>query len=385
MIRHIVYQCLPGAFAGGVQKMVFELASAQRRAGMDVEIWTVDATRAGHTEVYGGMLVRYFQPDFALGYARSRELNRALLALPHETILHAHSTFHPLNHDIAVVARRRGLRHFFHPHGALDPVLFAGWSLKSLKKRLYLHFIGRPDLQAATGIFVLTPLEAEQLAVLGVTRRVHVVPNGVDASPATPPEAVAAFRAAQGIERSAPLLLFIGRIVSKKRLEDIIRAFAKLRADLPDLILAIAGNVAQDPAYHGRLLHLSDRLGCAEAIRWLGFLDEQAKPPAFAAADIFVHASESEGMALAILEAMAGGLPVVATRGCYMRRAAEAGALIECGQGSESLAEALHRVLSDPALAARLRANSRAYVRQEHDWDKIASAMMGMYSKPRVG
>ena len=49
MIRHLVYECLPGAYAGGVQKMVFELASAQRRLGADVEVWTVDAARAGKT------------------------------------------------------------------------------------------------------------------------------------------------------------------------------------------------------------------------------------------------------------------------------------------------------------------------------------------------
>ena len=130
--------------------MVFELASAQRRAGADVEVWTVDAARAGKTEVHGGLPIRYFSPDYALGYVRSLALTDALAKLPQDVVLHAHSTFHPLNHDVAVVARRHGLRHFFHPHGALDPVLFAGWSLKSLKKRLYHRFIGRPDLNAAT-------------------------------------------------------------------------------------------------------------------------------------------------------------------------------------------------------------------------------------------
>ncbi|NBN95974.1 MAG: hypothetical protein EBV31_10275 [Verrucomicrobia bacterium] len=242
-IRHIVYECLPGAYAGGVQKMVFELASAQRRTGADVEVWTV----------------------------------------------------------------------FFHPHGALDPVLFAGWSLKSLKKRLYHRFIGRPDLHAATGVFALTPLEAEQLTELGVSRHVHVIPNGIAPVAGASADAVRAFRAAHGIEPSARVLLFVGRIMPKKRLEDIIVAFAMLRVDFPDLVLAIAGNV-------------------------------------------------------------------VATRGCYMRAAAEAGALIECEQGAAPVADALRPILEDAALAARLRERARAYAASEHDWNQIAARMREAYA-----
>ena len=62
-VRHIVYECIPGSFAGGVQKMVFELASAQRRLGADVEVWTPDAIRAGSTEVFSGLPIHYFMPD----------------------------------------------------------------------------------------------------------------------------------------------------------------------------------------------------------------------------------------------------------------------------------------------------------------------------------
>jgi glycosyltransferase involved in cell wall biosynthesis len=335
-IRHLVYECLPGAYAGGVQKMVFELASAQRRLGADVEIWTVDTTRGGKTEIHGGLVIRYFNPDYALGYVRSASLIDALDALPKDVVLHAHNTFHPLNHDVAVAARRLGLRHFFHPHGALDPILFAGWSLKSVKKRLYHHFIGRPDLNRATGVFALTPLEAEQLAELGVSGTVHVVPNGITpVAPATA-EAIAAFCSGHRIESSAKVILFIGRIMPKKKLEDIIAAFATLRVDFPELLLVIAGNVAQDSAYHRRLVALAIGLGCADQIRWLGFLDEQAKPAALASAAVFVHASESEGLALAILEAMSAGLPIFVSNGCYMREAGAAGALLECAQGSEA-------------------------------------------------
>ena len=361
--------------------MVFELASAQRRLGADVEIWTVDAARAGKTQIYGGLPVRTFAPDYALGYVRSSALIDNLASLPKAVILHAHNTFHPLNHDVAVAARRLGLRHFFHPHGALDPILFAGWSLKSIKKRLYHRFIGRPDLARATGIFALTPLEAEQLVELGVNGSVHVVANGISSAPTATPDSIAAFRLEHRIGASSRVLLFIGRIMPKKKLEDIIVAYATLRADFPELLLAIAGNVAQDSAYHRRLVALANDLGCADGLRWLGFLDEQAKPAALAATQCFVHASESEGMALAILEAMSAGLPVVASKGCYMREAAAAGALLECAQGAEALADAIRPVLQDASLAATLGKNARAHAAQEHDWDRIAARTLEIYTK----
>jgi hypothetical protein len=96
-IRHIVYECLPGAYAGGVQKMVFELATAQRRLGAGVEIWAPDAIRAGSTEIIDGLPIRYFYPDPLFGLARSFRLKREIDKLPADVVLHAHNTFNPLN------------------------------------------------------------------------------------------------------------------------------------------------------------------------------------------------------------------------------------------------------------------------------------------------
>ncbi len=380
MIRHIVYECLPGIFLGGVQKMVYELATAQRSAGASVEIWTIDAGRAGSTDFHAGLPVRYFKPDAAWGYARSAALVSEMAELAEDTIIHAHSTFHPLNHDVADAAQRLGLKIFFHPHGALDPVLFSGWSVKFLKKRLYLRFIGIPDLNKAAGIFALTPLEAEQLVTLGIKSPLHVVPNGINHSPDADAKSADAFRSNHRILPHANVILFVGRITAKKRLEDIIAAFAMLRATSGVVVLAIAGNVAQDPAYYELLLTTAAELGCADDIRWLGFLDERAKPAAFAAADCFVHASESEGMALAILEAMSAGLPVVATRGCYMRQAAEAAAIIECPQGAAALAKAIGNLLENEGAAMALGKKARDYVAKEHDWSRLATRTLEIYN-----
>jgi glycosyltransferase involved in cell wall biosynthesis len=375
LIRHIVYECLPGAYAGGVQKMVFELASAQRRLGADVEIWTPDAIRAGSTEMHDGLPVRYFYPDPLLGLARSFRLKEALMTLPKAAILHGHSTFNPLNLQVGDTAASTGLKVFFNPHGALDPALFSGWDFKSVKKRLYIRFFSRPNLNRATGVFALTSLEQAQLKSLGVISPIHVLPNGIRPVAVASREAGLALRARHGLGPTDRVALFIGRITAKKRIEDIIRAIAGLGAHL-----FIAGNPDAEHGYAAKLRAVAAGAGCAQRVHWLGFMDEEAKAAAYAAADCFVHASESEGMALAILEAMSAGLPVVATQGCYMAEAARAGALVECAAGPAALTEALRPLLMDLELAQKQGRRGQAHVATEHDWANLARRSLQIYA-----
>jgi glycosyltransferase involved in cell wall biosynthesis len=374
-IRHIVYECLPGAYAGGVQKMVFELASAQRRLGTDVEIWTPDAIRAGSTEVFAGLPIRYFYPDPLFGLARSHRLSHELTTVSPDTVLHAHNTFNPLNVQVDRVATARGLKVFFHPHGALDPALFSDWSFQSIKKRLYIRCFTRPKLNRATGVFALTSREQAQFRSIGITSPVHIMPNGIHPVRAASREAGLALRARHGLGPADRVVLFVGRITPKKRIEDIIRAIAGLGAHL-----FIVGNPATEPGYAALLRSEAAAAGCAARVHWLGFMDEAAKAEAYAAADAFVHASESEGMALAILEAMSAGLPVVATDGCYMTEAAAAGALVECAAGSKALSEALRPLLMDSDKAADLSKRGQAYVATVHDWTAIARHSLQIYA-----
>lgn len=378
-VRHVVYECVPGAYAGGVQKMVFELASAQRRLGADVEVWAPDAIRAGSTEGFDGLPIRYFYPDPLFGLARSFRLGKALRDLPARTVVHAHNTFNPLDLQVGKAARDGGLRAYFHPHGALDPLLFAAASFKSLKKRLYLRFFGRPNLNAAAGVFALTPLERNQLASLGVTSPVYVVPNGIRPVQVGSPAVGRALREKHGIAPGTPVILFVGRITPKKRLERIIEALGLLGASAPHLL--IAGSPDIEPEYGAELSRHVGRCGVAARVHWLGFLDERSKADAYAAADVFVHASESEGMALAILEAMDAGLAVVVTRGCYMTNAAVAGALAQCEQGAEPLAQALAMFTGDLRRAREQGRVGQAYVRKVHDWEAIAAQTLKIYAE----
>jgi glycosyltransferase involved in cell wall biosynthesis len=107
---------------------------------------------------------------------------------------------------------------------------------------------------------------------------VAVIPNGVAAAesaevpPAESARRAAAFRAAHALPGTAKVLLFIGRINPKKRLEDIIAAFAELAPREPDLHLVLAGQA--DDAYLRALRGLVDRTGLSARVRWVGFLDE---------------------------------------------------------------------------------------------------------------
>jgi glycosyltransferase involved in cell wall biosynthesis len=379
MIRHIVYECLPGAYAGGVQKMVFELASAQRRLGADVEIWTPNAWRAGSTEFFDELPIRYFASNPLMGLARSYRLKQEIATLPKTAILHAHNTFNPLNLQVGNAAAERGLKAFYHPHGALDPALFADWSPKSLKKRLYIRAFSRPNLNRSAGVFALTPLERQQLLALGVTAPIHVVPNGIKPVAVASAAEGLALRRRHGLEARDRVMLFVGRITPKKRLEDIIEALSLLGASAPHLF--IAGSPDVESAYGEKLFRIVRGCGCAARVHWLGFLDEAAKAAAYASADVFVHASASEGMALAILEAMSAGLPVVATRGCYMTEAASTGALVQCEQGPVALAAALAPLLADPQAARAQGLAGQAHAHHVHDWEALARATMRLYAE----
>jgi glycosyltransferase involved in cell wall biosynthesis len=382
-VIHVVYDCVPGAYAGGVQKMVFELASAQRRAGANAEIWALNDLRAGAVEDHGGLPVRYFMPDACLGLAKSDRLEARLRALGPGHVLHGHNSFHPLDLQVGAAARARGFPVYYHPHGAFDPTLFQGWFWAALKKRLYIRGVSRGNLDRAAGLFALTEAEESQLRSLGFAAPIAVLPNGVAAvdwpaaGPAGRDELGRAFRVAHAIPAAAKVILFVGRIDRKKRLEDVLAAFGDLAARDERLHLVLAG--AADDAYARRLRQGAERSPYADRIRWTGFLDEARKPAAYAAADAFVHASLSEGMALAILEAMAHGLPVVATRGCYMAAAARAGALRECAPDVGALGAALAEVLSPRA--SGLGAAASAYVRREHDWSRLAARTLQIYEE----
>jgi glycosyltransferase involved in cell wall biosynthesis len=188
------------------------------------------------------------------------------------------------------------------------------------------------------------------------------------------------FRRRFGI-RESRLIVYVGRIHWKKGIDRLLRAFQIFARQHADVGLVIGGVLSQHGSYGATLQALAKDLQIENRVYWPGFVDEELKTGIFAAASLFSHVSDSEGMAMAVLEAMSAGLPTIVGTGCYMHEAALAGAVFEIEPTVESLADALERLTAEKDLADRIGARAREYTLQCHSWRDIARSAVEFYTK----
>jgi starch synthase (maltosyl-transferring) len=199
-----------------------------------------------------------------------------------------------------------------------------------------------------------------------VRRRAHVpasrlvvVPNGIAADSmalASPSD-----RAALGVARNSVLAVFVGRLDAQKGLELLLEAMRQVYSRLPQLELLLVGAGPQ----RGELEQISRRLGIESRTRFLGFRTDV--PAILSCADLFILPSRWEGMPNAVLEAMAAGLPVIATKTEGTRelvRHGETGWLVPIGNASE-LAQAMLELTSDQERRTRWGRQGREVVRRD--------------------
>ena len=373
-IFHVVYDFSSDNFRGGVQKMVFELACAQVRAGRQVEVLALG--KVSQSEMVEGLSVKYFKNNLIGNNKYSWDLFSYLIKFSNKNcIVHVHNTFELLNLFSSIACRVSGAKLFAHPHGALDPELFANHGTKNLLKRIYISLIERRVLNSASMVFALTDQEKLDLRSLNVDAAISVVPNAVA------PSELCFDKNTQSEKQLN--VLYIGRINRKKCIEKQIVAISQLIARGCNVSLSVGGNFSNDLAYYNELQNLSKELKVTDKIVWLGFLNEAQKKQAYKSASVFVHTSSSEGMAIAVLEAMAAGIPVVVTKGCRMTRAAKAGALIEAGDEVSAIADAIESLRS---VSSRMHYSESAlrYVRDVHAHSVIEEKVYRNYSGQAV-
>ena len=214
----------------------------------------------------------------------------------------------------------------------------------------------------------------EELAAGFSDRHVTHIPNGIDV-PAVAAPALAS-REALGLPAS-PLVVCVGRFSPEKRHQDLVDAWTLVRQRAPDAMLALVG----DGPLRAEIEASVAQKGLAGAVRFCGFQADAA--PYIAAADIVVVCSSTEGMPNAVLEAMAHGRCVVATRVGGIPELVVDG---ETGQlvpplDVPALARAIADLLGDAARREAYGAAGRARVRERFAMPRVTAAVAATYEE----
>jgi glycosyltransferase involved in cell wall biosynthesis len=162
-----------------------------------------------------------------------------------------------------------------------------------------------------------------------------------------------------------PNLLFVGRVVPNKRIEDLIQVAAALRSRIgPRFRLVVAGDTGTLPLYAGALEGLAEALGVREQVLFTGHVEEAELRALYGGASVFLCLSEHEGFGVPLQEAMLFGVPVVAFDAGAVRETLGGAGVLLAEKAPEAVAGLVAMLLEDAALRAAVLATQDGEVRR---------------------
>ena len=252
-----------------------------------------------------------------------------------------------------------------------------GYTATDRKMHVY-NQLDRWSLPRAARVITVCGPFAEQLEHLGVApERIRVRHNSITApAPVSEAERLA-LRKSLGVAEGERMVLAVGRLSREKGHVDLVRALAAMRRLAPALALKLV-LVGEGPE-RARVAAEAHASGLAERVIFAGQTNEVRH--FYAAAEVLALPSHSEGSPNVLLEAMAAGLPVVATRVGGVPEIATDGenALIVPPRNTAALASALTRLLTDPALASRLGTSAQSLVITRFSPEAYARSLVNIY------
>lgn len=213
------------------------------------------------------------------------------------------------------------------------------------------------------------------LAASGMNaEKIDVVPDGIDSGRFAPGSDKANMRAELGIPQGAMHIGSAGSLVDHKGQIYLVEAAASLVPMFPDLYFSIAGEGALRPGLQKRIAELN----LAAHFKLPGFISDM--PSYFHSLDVYAHPSKMEGMGSAIIEAMACGIPVIATdTGGIPEIVGDHGCLVRA-RDAGALAAGLKAMLVSPPLRQKLAARSLGRAR-DFDYRTTSQAMLAIYRR----
>jgi glycosyltransferase involved in cell wall biosynthesis len=377
-VLHVSPYFAPALQYGGPPASVLGLCQGLQRAGIDVEVVTTTANgrtplppSAAAGSEYEGVPVRYAAAAFPRRFFGARLRRPLTAALARADVCHIHGVWNVPEWWASHLARASGVPYLVSPRGMLQPQAMqrGRW-----RKGMAYSLLERRNLAGAALLHATSEQEADAIRALRLGVPIAVVPNGVDLGAAQ--RAVRGYRARLGIPPGAFVVLFLARMHRIKRLDLLGAAFDQVRATHPSTHLVLAG-----PDEHGLVPDLLRQLAAhAGAVHALDIVSGADKWALLKDADVMVQCSDSESFGLAVVESLAAGVPVIATRTTPWREieARDCGFWVE--QTAPAIAAAIRTLVDDPVRRAGMGERAAAFAREHYGWDAIAPVMARLYS-----
>ena len=285
--------------------------------------------------------------------------------------IHVHGLFNPVSSLSAHIGISRGVPTVMRPFGTLSRYTF---SRRSALKRLYFALLDRPSLRRAAAVHFTTEAErdeADRLSI-GLEGRSAVVP---------PPWRGKATMPDMEAKADRPTVLYMSRLHPKKNVQGLLRAWAQVVADRPDAQLWVAGDGDDD--YVQDLHDTVAEHGLGDSVSFLGFVSGGEKERVLREAWAFALPSHQENFGVAVLEAVAAGLPVVISGEVQLRsfiEEKELGRIVDRTEPS-AIAAGLSTVLADDAGRQRVAEAGPAAVRDAFSLAQVGRDLRALYGE----
>jgi len=253
-----------------------------------------------------------------------------------------------------------------------------GYTSTDRKMRVY-NRLDRWSLPATDRIITVCQAFARDLSRnTGVALDdISVLHNSIRPQLPAPDTEAQAVRSRFGVADDESLILAVGRLSKEKAHIDLIAAFSGLRKSTPEVNAKLI--IVGDGPERGRLEAAAESFGCKESVVFAGQSSDVW--PFYFAADVFVLPSHSEGSPNVLLEAMAAGIPIVATEAGGVPEMVEhnQSALLVPASDPSALGAAIARVLTEDDLAQRLTANASSLVGTRYAPENYVRTLVEIY------
>jgi len=371
-ILHVCPAFFP--YRGGVETYVREVSKRLADLGVGVRIFTTDPSgRLPKKERIDGVEVsrfKSFSPNQKDGFI-SLSLYLALKKLKDIGIIHAHS--YPAFPAVAAAMTKRdnGKRLVFTPHYGGYEVQGDGNFLRTIIKKCYNYSLGRYIFDRVDTVTVTSEFEIRLLnRKFGLEKRkVHYIPNGVNVKNVV---------VSRSKEPCLKTILYVGRLEKYKGVQFLVAAFSRVKNVFPDARLVIVGN----GTYKKTLISLVNDLKLRDSVRFLENVSDQELTRLYSSSSIFVTLPQYEPFGIALVEAMAYGLPVIATKvgGIpELVRSGETGFLLDFPPNENTLTQLISFLLENVDFSINVGHKAKMVTLSRFSWDRTAHKLYGVY------